>query len=318
MNPNLNLSQARQILESTTDKLSGYTFNSNVTGQPNGSWNNEVGYGRVNAYNAVLKAAGGPILGPDLVCTSNGPYTLQGALLAGSVTWSTDNSTYLIMSGSTAIRQNNANGLASIKGTITGSCSSLTKPVWVGQPLVTNQKVDGGSYYTGLGICPGNHYLNVSTPTIGGASTAIWTVQSGVPYVSSGNNLNFTMYNNVSSISITAKSTNACAVQGGPNTSFYLTKKSFGCSAFLSVNIYPNPISNELFVETTIIDELDNSTSQLIADEIMLIDSNGNMIFKANPTISNPIYDLSKIQKGEYFLEVRVGLEVIKHRILIN
>ncbi|MEO5582027.1 MAG: S8 family serine peptidase, partial [Saprospiraceae bacterium] len=84
MNPNLNLSQARQILESTTDKLSGYTFALNVTGQPNGSWNNEVGYGRVNAYNAVLRAAGGPILGPDLVCTSNGPYTLQGPLLAGA------------------------------------------------------------------------------------------------------------------------------------------------------------------------------------------------------------------------------------------
>jgi subtilisin family serine protease len=51
-NPNLTQLQARQILESNTDKLSSYTF-TNVSGQPNGTWNSEVGHGRVNACKAA-------------------------------------------------------------------------------------------------------------------------------------------------------------------------------------------------------------------------------------------------------------------------
>ena len=57
VNPSLTATQVRYYLESTCEKVSGYTFTSGVSGQPNGSWNNEVGYGRVNAnlaLNAVL------------------------------------------------------------------------------------------------------------------------------------------------------------------------------------------------------------------------------------------------------------------------
>ncbi|MEM6965933.1 MAG: S8 family serine peptidase [Bacteroidota bacterium] len=49
--------QARFALESTTDKVGGYTYNNNVNGQPNGSWSNDLGYGRVNADAAVASVA---------------------------------------------------------------------------------------------------------------------------------------------------------------------------------------------------------------------------------------------------------------------
>lgn len=55
-NPFLTHDQARYILESSCDKIGGYTYNSSVTGQPNGTWSNELGYGRINAHSAVLKA----------------------------------------------------------------------------------------------------------------------------------------------------------------------------------------------------------------------------------------------------------------------
>ncbi|MCB2205216.1 S8 family serine peptidase [bacterium] len=57
VNSSLTHQQARDILEQTTEKVGGYTYNSNVTGQPNGTWSNELGYGRVNAYNAVKQAS---------------------------------------------------------------------------------------------------------------------------------------------------------------------------------------------------------------------------------------------------------------------
>ncbi|MBN8566005.1 MAG: S8 family serine peptidase, partial [Flavobacteriales bacterium] len=52
-NSNLNMLEARQILESTCSKVGGYTYNADVNGQPNGTWSNELGYGRVNALAAL-------------------------------------------------------------------------------------------------------------------------------------------------------------------------------------------------------------------------------------------------------------------------
>jgi subtilisin family serine protease len=52
-NPNLTGQQARNILESNCDKVGGYTYQPNVSGQPNGTWCSDAGYGRVNAQAAV-------------------------------------------------------------------------------------------------------------------------------------------------------------------------------------------------------------------------------------------------------------------------
>ncbi len=57
VNGSLTEDQARQALESTCDKTGGYTYNSGVSGQPNGTWSNELGYGRVNAQAAVASVA---------------------------------------------------------------------------------------------------------------------------------------------------------------------------------------------------------------------------------------------------------------------
>ncbi|MCF8245794.1 MAG: S8 family serine peptidase [Saprospiraceae bacterium] len=58
VNPNLTQVQARQILESTCDKVGGYTY-STVSGHPNGTWTNQLGYGRLNALAAVQAAGAG-------------------------------------------------------------------------------------------------------------------------------------------------------------------------------------------------------------------------------------------------------------------
>lgn len=49
-NPCLTAAEARQILCSSCDKLDGYAYNSN---KQYGTWNTEVGYGKINAYKAV-------------------------------------------------------------------------------------------------------------------------------------------------------------------------------------------------------------------------------------------------------------------------
>ncbi|MBK7223163.1 MAG: S8 family serine peptidase [Saprospiraceae bacterium] len=55
-NPSLTLTQVRAVLEGTCDKAGSYTYAHYTPGQPNGSWTNEMGYGRVNANRAVAAA----------------------------------------------------------------------------------------------------------------------------------------------------------------------------------------------------------------------------------------------------------------------
>jgi subtilisin family serine protease len=56
VNPLLDWERARKCLETTCDKVGGYTYNSGVSGQPNGTWSFELGYGRINANSAVQAA----------------------------------------------------------------------------------------------------------------------------------------------------------------------------------------------------------------------------------------------------------------------
>ncbi len=65
VNPDLPQYTARHILESSCDKVGGYTYNTNVTGQPNGSWSTDIGYGRVNAATAVT-LTGDSFMGCDI------------------------------------------------------------------------------------------------------------------------------------------------------------------------------------------------------------------------------------------------------------
>jgi subtilisin family serine protease len=53
INPNLTRVQVSDIIESTARKIGPYTYSS---GRPNGTWNNEMGYGLVDAYAAVQAA----------------------------------------------------------------------------------------------------------------------------------------------------------------------------------------------------------------------------------------------------------------------
>ena len=53
--PHLTRLQVVNIIESTAQKVGGYTYQ-NTTGRPNGTWNNQMGYGLVDAFAAVQAA----------------------------------------------------------------------------------------------------------------------------------------------------------------------------------------------------------------------------------------------------------------------
>ena len=53
VNPNLTQQQVRDILEKTAQKIGLYEYKDTI-GRPNGKWNNEMGYGLLDAYSAVM------------------------------------------------------------------------------------------------------------------------------------------------------------------------------------------------------------------------------------------------------------------------
>lgn len=55
INPCLTGQQVRDIIEQTAQKVGGYSYTT-TAGRPNGTWNNQMGYGLVDAHAAVLMA----------------------------------------------------------------------------------------------------------------------------------------------------------------------------------------------------------------------------------------------------------------------
>ena len=61
VNPNLTAQQVRNIIESTAQKVGGYAY-TNTSGRPNGTWDDEMGYGLVDAFAAVQAAMPQPVI----------------------------------------------------------------------------------------------------------------------------------------------------------------------------------------------------------------------------------------------------------------
>lgn len=78
INPDLTNLQVNKIIELTAQKVGDYIYSENID-RPNGDWNNEMGYGLVDAYEAVLLAQYTPTAsaGQDIVlCNTGEQYEL--------------------------------------------------------------------------------------------------------------------------------------------------------------------------------------------------------------------------------------------------
>ena len=203
-NPNLTGAQARNILEQTCDKVGGYSYQANVGGQPNGTWTNQAGYGRINADRAVLLALGQvrDITGADLICNSGSIYIVNGIPCNSTVIWNVSAS-----SGGTVTLTNYTGNPTSIiipsnfpisasillTANISGLATPITKTIFYGQPgfgaSYKNGITDGNPVaiyfpnqppYNFNNVCTGYGFPNVYVDAQPyGANNVIWSVPSG-------------------------------------------------------------------------------------------------------------------------------------------
>jgi subtilisin family serine protease len=172
VNPGLNNAQARQIIESTCDKVGGHSYTANAN-QPNGTWTNELGHGRVNAFAAVQLANPQPCTTPAVATVNVSPLAVCGSgnvnlSLSGigfglgqTYQWqsSTDNVTWTNLSGQTA--QTASASVSSATWfrcivTCGTSVTSQTAQVTISNPVVSTfphtQNFDGGSSFHADGL----------------------------------------------------------------------------------------------------------------------------------------------------------------------
>lgn len=147
VNPNLTQQEVRDIIEKTCQKTGTDSYNEYKV---NGRWNEKMGYGLVNAFEAV-KLAIGNISGPSTICSSNTVFTLNSLPPNTTITWSTSSNISIVSGQGSSNLTVKANGNGD--GTITATISvnganpiAITKNIWVGTPIVNNHAQSMGEF----------------------------------------------------------------------------------------------------------------------------------------------------------------------------
>ncbi|BDD13050.1 hypothetical protein FUAX_54820 (plasmid) [Fulvitalea axinellae] len=243
-NPNLTHKEVRRILENTSDKVGSYSYKT-TSGHPNGTWNNEMGYGRVNAVKAVEEAIKREleITGPELICHTGGTYTLTGlpSTLNSSIVW-TVSPTFQFVSGNgttscTVKIQNGTSNYGWVQANIHGI--KFRKEIWIGKP--------SGFIEINPVICSRHSGQEYRLPeSIEGCT---------YKFVSNSSNLRVTKYAKPGDLlrmaasepgwyKLTVTSTNSCGTEEGI---IIVTAEDCdnGGGGFEPFQVYPNPVTGQ-------------------------------------------------------------------------
>ncbi|MGQ7868298.1 S8 family serine peptidase [Sunxiuqinia sp. sy24] len=153
VNPGLTQDEVRDAIESTCTKVGNYNY-STVSGRNNGTWDDEVGYGCINAHAAVLSIY--PSLsGPSIICSSGASFSLSNLPPVDSITWEPGPNLSLTSGQNTSTGVFSATGSGSswvdvTLNTVCGDISLPRKTVYAGTPDPQDiDFVNVGPYYPG-------------------------------------------------------------------------------------------------------------------------------------------------------------------------
>ncbi len=328
VNPNLTAEQVNEIIESTAQKVGTYSY-SPTPGRTSGSWNNEMGYGLIDAYAAVCRArAYANITDLSFVCTSNSTFTLSSLAAGNTVTWSkSSNLTYVSGQGTAnyVVKASSAgiSGVGWVEATISSAgCDGVTLPreeFWVGKPTSITGSLSGPSSVTEWQLT----WYSVPDQSQEDG-TFFWTTPLGFLRTAGGNG-----YRNVQTwIQPYAQSgyvqvwkTNICG-NGGAKYKYVTVTTGGGCGICPITQMSPNPASDQIDISF-----VDRETSELISQkkfeeprEYVITDFEGYIVYRHQSKQTNLKLDISQIkQNGLYVLNIKHGsLGTDRYRLIIE
>ncbi len=317
VNPNLTFQQVNSIIENTAQKIGNYNY-SNTAGRPNGTWNNEMGYGLVDAFAAVQQAQQSltSITGPDIVCSTNATFNLQGG---NNPTWSKSNNLSLVSSNSNSIIVKASSSTASGQGYVRATFANGTfvqKDFWVGKPNFSVSRVaveeefcDTKYHYVKFIISnrqPNETYSFFVLPIMG--MTHGW---------GNNNRYVFQIPKNYSGyLEFSVNATNNCGSKG-----IFVEEEIYPCSfnnnaaSKDAYSIYPNPSS-----ESVTIQKKSNDINSVNDNKIQyeFFDFSSNLIHKGLISNDKATINVSNLKKGRYILKIHGTKEEETHHIIVE
>lgn len=346
LKPTLNWAQVRQALEGTTDKVGPYSYLTNVSGQSNGTWNTQMGYGRVNAYKALQSIYDYKLYGNNPICseTTQAVVYLAPTPPAGTTySWS--------VSPNLQILTNPANGafiyVKSLAGNNTYQAGTITVTI-NGGPTITrevdlgNKPFSYGAAKTPVSVmaeyCDQTyHYLPVTVTTYNISPGVSYTynfsefntgiANPGVTYTSlgSGQYLFKIPKNKIMSGSYPVITFNTTATGGcGVNTSIYGTAITITpCSGAIYgrtgesrlYTLYPNP--SDSVINIGLRDEQITPMAGSAINAVLY-----NMLGREEGSVAivgnKASIDVSSLAKGIYVLKIAVDGVIETHQVMVN
>ncbi len=319
INPNLSPIDIRNILTSTADKVGGYTYT-------NGRCD-ELGFGRLNAFEALKAALSFAIQGPPQFCTTQN-YQIDNLPTGSTVSWSispTSGVASLSTSGNVATLTKTGNGSVSLSATVNSTCGAISigpLTIRVGVPDRPKAYDELGNTITSVQTCVDVHKdINLSLPSNDEILEYEWEKVNGtfnlITFGSSATVIGFTP--SFGLVSVRAR--NSC---GWSMLTFFSVQVQ-NCGSFSEtpvLNVYPNPSNTYLTIEYLPGADSNQSSKSMApaSKNIELLNGKGEIVKagKLEKGKSKIILDTSELPDGTYYLHIKDGKETIKKQVIIK
>ncbi|UOY06191.1 S8 family peptidase [Muricauda sp. SCSIO 64092] len=329
VNPDIDFSEVNNIIESTAQKVGGYTYTT-TSGRQNGIWDHEMGYGLINAE-AALQKASFSINGANGFCPSTSfsisPEPGNGVTVSWSVSPSNAGTFSTNGQATTFTRSGSFTGQATISAQIVGDRTvTVTKVVKV--EITPINSIDFSNGYDGQDYFCTSHYGNTyriypNRPNTTYQYRLRRYPNLNVVYTSPTGQFNtgtITYIPPTGFYEFQVRSTNPCGSSTWAGYEVEYIDCSQGGGEFL-FSVSPNPASSAINI-TPLLEKM-SSESELLdgPDEITLtlFDFSGQPV-QTRTTMSNleSKMDVSLLRKGMYFLKIVGRKENETHQVVIE
>lgn len=329
VNPSLTQDQVRDVIESTCTKVGNYNY-ANVQGRNNGTWDDEVGYGCINAF-AALQSIFPTITGSDEICNSE-VFSISNLPANANVTWSVSSGGGTILEltedspsiNQVTIRNLGGSIMTNLIASINVGCGDpivVTKDnIWSGKPAIYAYGQHLVNIYTGMPVydfCFGVANDCKAAHPAGNADIDDWEwrVTGATIYPYGHMDQYATIYpNNYSTFGIEIRAHNQC----GWSEWARMGATAVSCRSY-NLSISPNPSSGETTLSIKSTDENDKNRVDLAEWDLEVFTQGQQLKIKKQKLKSNSFkINTQGWQEGVYIVKAKIKDEILTGKLVVR